>query len=38
MVAMIEDRHRRRLKASQSAYRKQAETLAAIILMTNLTK
>lgn len=29
LVAMIEDRHRRRLKASQSAYRKQAETLGA---------
>ena len=29
LVAMIEDRHRRRLKASQSAYQKQAETLGA---------
>ena len=29
LVAMIEDRHRRRLTASQSAYRKQAETLGA---------
>ena len=29
LVAMIEERHRRRLKASQSAYRKQAETLTA---------
>jgi hypothetical protein len=29
LVAIIEERHRRRLKASQSAYRKQAETLTA---------
>ncbi|MDP3440546.1 MAG: IS701 family transposase [Azonexus sp.] len=29
MAAMIEERHRRRLEAMQSAYRKQAETLGA---------
>ena len=30
MVAMIEDRHRRRQEAMQSAYQKQAETLGAL--------
>ena len=29
MAAMIEDRHRRRLEAMQSAYRKQTDTLGA---------
>ena len=29
MVAMITERHRRRLEAMQSAYRKQTETLGA---------
>ncbi|NTV71035.1 MAG: hypothetical protein HGA71_12925 [Azonexaceae bacterium] len=29
LVAMIEDRHRRRLEAMQSAYRKQAQTPGA---------